>query len=48
VPAKAIEIADQPGRGGNKRCRNQRLHRSGYKLIYPDYRAGYGAMLANR
>lgn len=32
-------------RGGNRRCRNLRLHESGYQLLYPDYRAGYGAML---
>lgn len=31
---------------GHKRCRNTRLHESGYRLRYPDYRAGYGALLA--
>lgn len=30
----------------HKRCRNARLHASGYTLLYPDYRAGYGRMLA--
>lgn len=32
-------------RGGNKRCRNQRLLASGYRLLYPSYREGYGALL---
>jgi nucleoside-diphosphate-sugar epimerase len=48
VSEKSSAGVGQPGTGGSKRCRNHRLHRSGYKLIYPDYRAGYGAMLANR
>lgn len=34
-------------RGSNKRCRNDRLVASGYRLRYPDYRAGYEAMLAD-
>lgn len=34
-----------PMRGGNKRCNNQRLLDSGYQLIYPDYKAGFGAAL---
>lgn len=29
----------------SRRCRNGLLHASGYQLRYPDYRAGYGAML---
>ena len=33
-----------PGNGG-KRVDNQRLRRSGFQLNYPDYRAGYGAIL---
>ncbi|WP_018860607.1 MULTISPECIES: SDR family oxidoreductase [unclassified Thioalkalivibrio] len=28
-----------------KRCRNDRLHASGYRLRYPDYRTGYRALL---
>ena len=32
-------------RGGNKRCSNARLLAAGYRFIYPDYRAGYGALL---
>ena len=33
-------------RGGNKRCSNARLLAAGYRFIYPDYRAGYAALLA--
>lgn len=39
------EAPDQRTRGGNKRCRNTRLRASGYELIYPSFRDGYGAML---
>jgi len=35
--------ADSPG--GHKRCRNRLLHASGYRLLYPDYRSGYRAVL---
>jgi nucleoside-diphosphate-sugar epimerase len=35
-----------PMRGGNKRCNNQRLLDAGYTFSYPDYRAGYGALLS--
>lgn len=36
-----------PDSGGlGKRCSNQRLRESGYQFRYPDYRAGYGALLA--
>jgi nucleoside-diphosphate-sugar epimerase len=30
---------------GNKRCRNDRLVRSGYRFVYPTFREGYGALL---
>ena len=30
---------------GHKRCRNEALQRSGYRLSYPDYRSGYRALL---
>ncbi len=42
---------DDPTRhntAGHKRCRNSALHDSGYQLIYPDYKIGYGALLAAR
>lgn len=32
---------------GNRRCRNRRLRASGYELKYPDYRAGYSAMITS-
>jgi nucleoside-diphosphate-sugar epimerase len=41
---------DDPTRhntAGHKRCRNTALHDSGYQLIYPDYKSGYGALLAS-
>lgn len=34
-------------RGSNKRCRNDRLVASGYRFRYPDYRAGYEAILSS-
>jgi hypothetical protein len=43
--------ADDPTRhntAGHKRCRNRALQDSGYQLIYPDYKTGYGALLAAR
>lgn len=36
----------KPGAGRNKRLRNARLRGTGYRLRYPDYRAGYAAMLS--
>lgn len=35
------------GTASGKRCSNRRLKASGYRFIHPDYRAGYGAMLAH-
>lgn len=35
-------------RGSNKRCSNRRLVDSGYRFVYPDFRAGYRAMLEQR
>ncbi|WP_020679497.1 SDR family oxidoreductase [Marinobacterium rhizophilum] len=32
-------------RGGSKRCSNALIRASGYHFIYPDYRAGYSALL---
>lgn len=32
--------------GTNKRCSNARLRASGYRLRYPTYREGYGALIA--
>lgn len=36
----------KPGAGQNKRLSNARLRALGYPLRYPDYRAGYAAVLA--
>jgi len=36
------------GRAGSKRCNNQRLRDSGFDFQYPDFRAGYSAMIADR
>ena len=44
----AVPGSDEPMRhnsAGHKRCGNAALHASGYKLVYPDYRAGYAALL---
>lgn len=43
VPRQHGEAGDQ--RANNKRCSNQRLRDSGYRFKYPDFRAGYSAML---
>jgi nucleoside-diphosphate-sugar epimerase len=43
-PAGATASA-ATGRGGHKRCRNDRLRATGYQLRYPSYREGYAAML---
>ena len=37
--------ARKGGRAGSKRCSNQRLRASGFEFRYPDYRAGYRAMI---
>ncbi len=34
-----------PSAAQNKRCRNQKIKDLGFNFQYPDYRAGYGAML---
>lgn len=34
-------------RGGSKRCRNDLMRSTGYKLSYPDFRAGFSALLAD-
>jgi nucleoside-diphosphate-sugar epimerase len=36
---------DQRSRGGNKRCRNDRLAATGFAFTYPTYREGYAAVL---
>lgn len=43
-PRRAPETSG--GRGGNKRCRNERLLASGYAFRYRSFREGYTALLA--
>jgi len=40
------DVHGAPALIGHKRCSNRLLHASGYRLLYPDYRSGYGAVLA--
>lgn len=37
-----------PTRGGDKRCRNDRLCATGFRFAYPSYREGYRAVLSGR
>lgn len=46
APRPASDAAPAPERGGNKRCRNDRLLESGYAFRYPTFRDGYSAVLA--
>lgn len=40
--------AQQPmARTGSKRCSNGRLKASGYRFLYPDFKAGFSALLAS-
>ena len=41
----AVARVDGKQGSGGKRCSNRRLLASGYKLQFPDYRAGYSALL---
>ncbi|WP_347332559.1 SDR family oxidoreductase [Marinimicrobium locisalis] len=44
---KVDEAKFAPDQGGQgKRCSNRRLRDTGYEFLYPDYRAGYKALLA--
>lgn len=44
VNAPEESVSPMPG---NRRCRNALLRASGYELGYPDYRAGYSAMMTS-
>jgi nucleoside-diphosphate-sugar epimerase len=46
VQSGAVDDPTRHNTAGHKRCRNSALHDSGYQLIYPDYKTGYGALLA--
>jgi nucleoside-diphosphate-sugar epimerase len=39
------EVGPVRGRGGDKRCRNDRLVATGFRFTYPTYREGYRAVL---
>ncbi len=45
VPSPEVDEPMRHNRAGHRRCRNDALRATGYELIYPDYRAGYGALL---
>ena len=46
LPPPAPTPPEASGRGGHKRCRNDKLKATGYRLLYPTYREGYAAMLS--
>ncbi|WP_150912273.1 NAD-dependent epimerase/dehydratase family protein [Marinobacter halotolerans] len=47
IPCKSPDPdARKGGRAGSKRCNNQRLLDTGFSFRYPDYRTGYGEMIA--
>lgn len=46
APPPRLSAADAGRAGvGSKRCSNARLLASGYRFVYPDYRAGYASLL---
>lgn len=46
VPVSGSSPGPAPRRrADNKRCRNTRLLSAGYRLLYPSYREGYGALI---
>ncbi len=45
VPVQKRHYEVPSRRAGSKRINNQRLLDTGYKFVFPDYRAGYGEML---
>jgi len=40
-----VHPAAAGGRGGSKRCRNARLHATGYRLLFPTFRDGYAPLV---
>lgn len=43
----ADAAGDPDARGGNKRCSNARLRASGWRPLFPTYREGYAALIAD-
>ncbi|MFL0800254.1 MAG: NAD-dependent epimerase/dehydratase family protein [Agarilytica sp.] len=41
VDGSTLMASRTPGRGGSKRCSNQRLKSAGYTFKYPEYKKGY-------
>jgi nucleoside-diphosphate-sugar epimerase len=46
IQVETLQDSEAPIRGGNKRCNNATLLETGFVLQYPDYRAGFAAVLA--
>lgn len=46
VPPPAVETGSA-GRGRNKRCRNDKLKATGYRLRFPTFREGYAAVVGS-
>lgn len=46
LPEEDVHEPVRHNAGGHKRCKNLALQASGYKLLYPDYKAGYSKLLA--
>jgi len=44
-PSLTVDAHVSGARGGNKRCNNARLRATGYSLLYPTFREGYGSLL---
>ena len=47
APSAAAVGAKRQRRAGSKRCNNRQLIDSGYRFKYPNYRSGYGDIIAN-
>jgi nucleoside-diphosphate-sugar epimerase len=47
LSVKLTSRTNRSRRGGSKRCRNRRLHDSGYRLRYPTFREGYRPWLTD-
>lgn len=47
LPEPSVVAAEEAAgvRGGNKRCRNDRLQATGYRFRYPSFREGYGELI---
>lgn len=48
VEPGGLSVGANRGPTGHKRCRNTRMRQTGYELEYPDFRAGYRAVIATQ